>query len=86
MPHTANLEVAEIMPIGSKENVWSFVCEHQSLSQSCGLTIFMSFTQTLMQALLDVIETETNEQSPNYGLLLLWASLSNAVPVSMLVR
>lgn len=37
---------------------------------------------TLMQALLDVIETETNEQSPNYGLLLLWASLSNAVPIA----
>ncbi|XP_045699228.1 24-hydroxycholesterol 7-alpha-hydroxylase isoform X2 [Phyllostomus hastatus] len=36
---------------------------------------------TLMQALLDVIETETNEQSPKYGLLLLWASLSNAVPI-----
>ncbi|KAF6113371.1 cytochrome P450 family 39 subfamily A member 1 [Phyllostomus discolor] len=38
-------------------------------------------SMTLMQALLDVIETETNEQSPNYGLLLLWASLSNAVPI-----
>ncbi|XP_036910164.1 24-hydroxycholesterol 7-alpha-hydroxylase isoform X3 [Sturnira hondurensis] len=43
-------------------------------------------SMTLMQALLDVIETETNEQSPNYGLLLLWASLSNAVPVSISVR
>ncbi|KAM7137069.1 24-hydroxycholesterol 7-alpha-hydroxylase isoform 1-T1 [Molossus nigricans] len=37
---------------------------------------------TLMQALLDIIETETSEQSPNYGLLLLWASLSNAVPIA----
>ncbi|XP_036172051.1 24-hydroxycholesterol 7-alpha-hydroxylase isoform X4 [Myotis myotis] len=37
---------------------------------------------TLMQALLEIIETETNEQSPNYGLLLLWASLSNAVPIA----
>lgn len=37
---------------------------------------------TLMQALLDIIEIETNEKSPNYGLLLLWASLSNAVPVA----
>ncbi|KAB0397850.1 hypothetical protein E2I00_004478 [Balaenoptera physalus] len=36
-----------------------------------------------MQALLDLLEMETNEQkSPNYGLLLLWASLSNAVPVA----
>lgn len=40
-----------------------------------------------MQALLDLLEMETNEQkSPNYGLLLLWASLSNAVPVSILVK
>ncbi|XP_032959050.1 24-hydroxycholesterol 7-alpha-hydroxylase isoform X3 [Rhinolophus ferrumequinum] len=37
-------------------------------------------SMTLMQALLDIIEIETNEKSPNYGLLLLWASLSNAVP------
>jgi 24-hydroxycholesterol 7alpha-hydroxylase len=37
-----------------------------------------------MQAVLDILEMETNEQSPNYGLLTLWASLSNAVPVSTL--
>ncbi|XP_047716163.1 24-hydroxycholesterol 7-alpha-hydroxylase isoform X3 [Prionailurus viverrinus] len=36
---------------------------------------------TLMQTLLDIIEMERNEEkSPNYGLLILWASLSNAVP------
>ncbi|XP_004739821.2 24-hydroxycholesterol 7-alpha-hydroxylase isoform X2 [Mustela putorius furo] len=38
---------------------------------------------TLMQAMLDIIETERKEEeSPNYGLLILWASLSNAVPVA----
>ncbi|GAB5571578.1 24-hydroxycholesterol 7-alpha-hydroxylase [Prionailurus iriomotensis] len=38
---------------------------------------------TLMQTLLDIIEMERNEEkSPNYGLLILWASLSNAVPVA----
>ncbi|XP_037698756.1 24-hydroxycholesterol 7-alpha-hydroxylase isoform X5 [Choloepus didactylus] len=38
-------------------------------------------SMTLLQAVLDVIEMETNGQNgPNYGLLLLWASLSNAVP------
>ncbi|KAB0354941.1 hypothetical protein FD755_022400 [Muntiacus reevesi] len=38
---------------------------------------------TVMQAVLDLLEMEANEQkSPNYGLLLLWASLSNTVPVS----
>ncbi|XP_070312443.1 24-hydroxycholesterol 7-alpha-hydroxylase isoform X4 [Odocoileus virginianus] len=36
---------------------------------------------TVMQAVLDLLEMEANEQkSPNYGLLLLWASLSNTVP------
>lgn len=40
-------------------------------------------SQTIMQDILDLLEMETNEQmSPNYGLLLLWASLSNAVPVT----
>uniref|UniRef100_A0A8C9LL79 24-hydroxycholesterol 7-alpha-hydroxylase n=1 Tax=Piliocolobus tephrosceles TaxID=591936 RepID=A0A8C9LL79_9PRIM len=40
-------------------------------------------SMTLLQATLDVVETETSkENSPNYGLLLLWASLSNAVPIA----
>nr|KAF6362719.1 cytochrome P450 family 39 subfamily A member 1 [Pipistrellus kuhlii] len=39
-------------------------------------------SMTLMQVLLDTIDMETNERSPNYGLLLLWASLSNAVPIA----
>ncbi|XP_030886212.1 24-hydroxycholesterol 7-alpha-hydroxylase [Leptonychotes weddellii] len=40
-------------------------------------------SMTLMQAMLDIVETERKEEmSPNYGLLLLWASLSNAVPVA----
>ncbi|EFB13338.1 hypothetical protein PANDA_007630, partial [Ailuropoda melanoleuca] len=40
-------------------------------------------SMTLMQAMLDIIEMERKEEkSPNYGLLLLWASLSNAVPVA----
>uniref|UniRef100_A0A8C5NXN5 Cytochrome P450, family 39, subfamily a, polypeptide 1 n=2 Tax=Jaculus jaculus TaxID=51337 RepID=A0A8C5NXN5_JACJA len=37
---------------------------------------------TLMQALLDIVEKETDKQRPNYGLLLLWASLSNAAPIA----
>lgn len=46
--------------------------------------ICISFKQTLMQTMLDIVEMERKEEkSPNYGLLLLWASLSNAVPVSI---
>ncbi|KAM9665721.1 LOW QUALITY PROTEIN: 24-hydroxycholesterol 7-alpha-hydroxylase [Trichechus inunguis] len=38
---------------------------------------------TLIQAVLDVIKMETHEQtSLNYALLLLWASLSSAIPVA----
>uniref|UniRef100_A0A096NIS7 24-hydroxycholesterol 7-alpha-hydroxylase n=1 Tax=Papio anubis TaxID=9555 RepID=A0A096NIS7_PAPAN len=41
-------------------------------------------SMTLLQATLDIVETETSkENSPNYGLLLLWASLSNAVPMCL---
>nr|XP_020142694.1 24-hydroxycholesterol 7-alpha-hydroxylase isoform X2 [Microcebus murinus] len=40
-------------------------------------------SMTLFQAVMDIIEKITNEQNcPNYGLLMLWASLSNAVPVA----
>ncbi|XP_037375731.1 24-hydroxycholesterol 7-alpha-hydroxylase isoform X1 [Talpa occidentalis] len=40
-------------------------------------------SMTLFQAILDMVEMETGEQNcPNYGLVLLWASLSNAVPVA----
>ncbi|XP_059794549.1 24-hydroxycholesterol 7-alpha-hydroxylase isoform X3 [Balaenoptera ricei] len=56
------------------------------ISQSTDLrveTALGTCAKTVMQALLDLLEMETNEQkSPNYGLLLLWASLSNAVPVA----
>ncbi|KAK2507552.1 hypothetical protein MC885_001657 [Smutsia gigantea] len=40
-------------------------------------------SMTFMQTLLDIIEMESDKQNgPKYGLLLLWASLSNAVPVA----
>lgn len=36
-----------------------------------------------MQAVLEVVEGEADGHGANYGLLMLWASLSNAVPVSV---
>lgn len=40
-------------------------------------------SMTLMQALLDIIEMESDKRNgPKYGLLLLWASLTNAVSVA----
>lgn len=52
------------------------------MSHSCGLTRVISFTQTLVQAILDIVEMESCQHSPNYGLLILWASLANAPLVS----
>ncbi|XP_026250261.2 24-hydroxycholesterol 7-alpha-hydroxylase isoform X4 [Urocitellus parryii] len=37
---------------------------------------------TLMQAVLEILEMETNKLNPNYVLLMLWASLSNTIPVA----
>ncbi|KAM4835053.1 24-hydroxycholesterol 7-alpha-hydroxylase [Thomomys bottae] len=37
---------------------------------------------SVMQAILDSVEMEKSGRSPNYGLLMLWASLSNAVPIA----
>ncbi|XP_069879698.1 24-hydroxycholesterol 7-alpha-hydroxylase isoform X2 [Dipodomys merriami] len=37
---------------------------------------------TIMQAIQDVLEMEKSELIPNYKLLMLWASLSNAVPIA----
>ncbi|EHB10898.1 24-hydroxycholesterol 7-alpha-hydroxylase [Heterocephalus glaber] len=37
---------------------------------------------TLMQAVLDVVEGEADRHSASYALLMLWASLSNAVPIT----
>ena len=39
----------------------------------------MAFLQTLLQHLVTLI---TDKFLPNYGLLMLWASLANAIPVS----
>lgn len=35
-----------------------------------------------MQAVLEVVEMETHQHSPNYALVMLWAALANATPVS----
>ncbi|GAB1301083.1 24-hydroxycholesterol 7-alpha-hydroxylase [Apodemus speciosus] len=35
---------------------------------------------TIFQAVLETVEMETRQHSPNYGLLMLWAALANATP------
>lgn len=39
-------------------------------------------SMTLMQTALDIIEKESGKHCPNYGLLMLWASLANVAPVA----
>ncbi|EDM18706.1 cytochrome P450, family 39, subfamily a, polypeptide 1 (predicted), isoform CRA_b [Rattus norvegicus] len=39
-------------------------------------------SETLLQAVLGMVETETRLHSPNYGLVMLWASLANAAPIA----
>ncbi|KAM5262900.1 24-hydroxycholesterol 7-alpha-hydroxylase [Ctenodactylus gundi] len=55
---------------------------HPDEASNHGVTAFTSFKQTVMQAVLDVVEAETDGQSTRFGLLLLWASLTNAVPIT----
>lgn len=37
---------------------------------------------TVLQAVLERVEMETHQYSPNYGLLFLWAALANATPIT----
>lgn len=37
---------------------------------------------TLFRAMLEMVEMETRQHNPNYGLVMLWASLANAAPIA----
>ncbi|XP_051008888.1 24-hydroxycholesterol 7-alpha-hydroxylase [Acomys russatus] len=39
-------------------------------------------SETLLQTMLEIVEMETRQYSPNYGLVMLWASLANAAPIA----
>lgn len=39
-------------------------------------------SETLLQSILELVEMEACQHGPNYGLLMLWASLANATPIA----
>ncbi|XP_007934362.1 24-hydroxycholesterol 7-alpha-hydroxylase [Orycteropus afer afer] len=68
----------------SKSKKWLLALFEENIPDIKSYTAGKDNSMTLMQGVLDIIKMETNEQkSPNYGLLLLWASLSNVVPVAV---
>ncbi|XP_032196056.1 24-hydroxycholesterol 7-alpha-hydroxylase isoform X1 [Mustela erminea] len=67
----------------SKSKKWLLALFEKTIPDMKTYKSVKNNSTTLMQAMLDIIETERKEEeSPSYGLLLLWASLSNAVPVA----
>nr|XP_055247774.1 24-hydroxycholesterol 7-alpha-hydroxylase isoform X4 [Gorilla gorilla gorilla] len=67
----------------SKSKKWFLELFEKSIPDIKACKSAKDNSMTLLQATLDIVETQTSkENSPNYGLLLLWASLSNAVPVA----
>ncbi|XP_054110034.1 24-hydroxycholesterol 7-alpha-hydroxylase isoform X2 [Callithrix jacchus] len=67
----------------SKSKKWLLELLEKSIPDIKACTSAKDNSMTLLQATLDIVETVTSkENSPSYGLLLLWASLSNAVPVA----
>ncbi|XP_032717889.1 24-hydroxycholesterol 7-alpha-hydroxylase isoform X4 [Lontra canadensis] len=67
----------------SKSKKWLLALFEKTIPDMKTYKSVKNNSMTLMQAMLDIIETERKEEeSPSYGLLLLWASLSNAVPVA----
>ncbi|XP_048203619.1 24-hydroxycholesterol 7-alpha-hydroxylase [Perognathus longimembris pacificus] len=63
----------------SKSKKWLLATIEKNITHMKACKSAKDNSMTVMQAILDVVEMETREQSPNYGLLMLWASLSNAV-------
>ncbi|XP_044108110.1 24-hydroxycholesterol 7-alpha-hydroxylase isoform X1 [Neovison vison] len=67
----------------SKSKKWLLALFEKTIPDMKTYKSVKNNSMTLMQTMLDIIETERKEEeSPSYGLLLLWASLSNAVPVA----
>uniref|UniRef100_A0A2K5F6L4 24-hydroxycholesterol 7-alpha-hydroxylase n=1 Tax=Aotus nancymaae TaxID=37293 RepID=A0A2K5F6L4_AOTNA len=67
----------------SKSKKWLLELLEKNIPNIKACTSAKDNSMTLLQATVDIVETVTSkENSPSYGLLLLWASLSNAVPVA----
>ncbi|KAM5167451.1 24-hydroxycholesterol 7-alpha-hydroxylase [Callospermophilus lateralis] len=66
----------------SKSKRWLLALFEKSIPDIKACRSAKDNSVTLMQAVLEILEMETNKLNPNYVLLMLWASLSNTVPVA----
>lgn len=67
----------------SKSKTWLLALLEKNMPDIKAYKSAKDHSMTVVQAMMNIIEMEKNEQNqPNYGLLLLWAALSNAVPVT----
>ncbi|XP_027953262.1 24-hydroxycholesterol 7-alpha-hydroxylase isoform X4 [Eumetopias jubatus] len=77
------MELNNLVRNWSKSKKWLLALFEKTIPDMKTYRSAKDNSMTLIQAMLDIVETERKEEmSPNYGLLLLWASLSNAVPVA----
>ncbi|XP_005359860.1 24-hydroxycholesterol 7-alpha-hydroxylase isoform X2 [Microtus ochrogaster] len=66
----------------SKSKRWLLTLFEKNIDEIKAHKSVAGHSRTLVQAVLDVVETESRQHSPNYGLLMLWASLANAAPIA----
>ncbi|XP_063094846.1 24-hydroxycholesterol 7-alpha-hydroxylase isoform X1 [Cavia porcellus] len=66
----------------SKSKRWLLALFEESIPDIKAYKPKKADSVTLMQAVLEVVEGEADGHGANYGLLMLWASLSNAVPIT----
>ncbi|XP_058410194.1 24-hydroxycholesterol 7-alpha-hydroxylase [Diceros bicornis minor] len=67
----------------SKSKKWLLALLEKNMPEIKAYRSAKDNPMTFVQAMMDTIEMEKNEQKqPNYALLILWASLTNAVPVT----
>ncbi|ERE89288.1 24-hydroxycholesterol 7-alpha-hydroxylase isoform X2 [Cricetulus griseus] len=66
----------------SKSKRWFLALFEKNIEEIKADKSIEGHSGTLLQAVLDIVELETFQHSPNYVLLLLWASLANASPIA----
>uniref|UniRef100_A0A8C9PCM1 Cytochrome P450 family 39 subfamily A member 1 n=1 Tax=Spermophilus dauricus TaxID=99837 RepID=A0A8C9PCM1_SPEDA len=76
------MELTNFVRNWSKSKRWLLALFEKSIPDIKAYRSAKDNSVTLMQAVLEILEMETNKLNPNYVLLMLWASLSNTVPVA----
>lgn len=66
----------------SKSKKWFLTLLEKSIPDIKAYRSEKDNSLTVIQDVLDIVEMETKDKCPNFVLLVLWASLSNAVPIA----